>query len=251
MANTSMYVAKADGTREQLDDVQLEMAREIFLRMDWDRELRVVQAAQEARELAAEESASQAFPAVGDNDVYVPEFGLTDEEERLLVVTPVSSEAVTVWIQCPAFGWGIDSFPKSEVSGLLERYFAGDDGGLQEIAARHQPARELLLHLLSAAEFQATMAGQMRWVGEVETYNQVRLRDYLSACLDALALPASLETIELTNIYRSADDRHSHIHFNYGEPPTALVLVVQHDAEAGDSVIGHHLLDLTEGTYLA
>jgi hypothetical protein len=225
-------VAKADGTREVLDQVRPETALQIFAGMDWDRELRAVEAAQET----------------GDES-YIPEFGLTDDEERLLVISPVDGDTVTFWIQSPAYGWNVERFPKSEVPALLEQYFAADDEALQAIAAQHQPVRELQLHELSEAEFAATTSGHMQWVGAVETFHQVPLRDYLGACIDARSLPTSLETIELTNLYRADDGRHSHVLFNYADPATALVLVVKHDPEEGDSVIGHRFVSLAEGGY--
>jgi hypothetical protein len=37
--NVSLYVAKADGDREMMDDVSPEMAREVYEKVNWDAEM--------------------------------------------------------------------------------------------------------------------------------------------------------------------------------------------------------------------
>jgi hypothetical protein len=230
--NTSLYVAKADGDREVLDNVSVEMAREVFEKVDWNAQM----AASQAEELAG-------------RDVYIPEFGLADEAERALVISPVDSSTVTFTFQDSEHLSGVRRFPVSGVAELIDLYFAGGEDAIAAIVATYAAAREMLVRELSDAEFLATIAEPMHRLGEKETCRQVPLRDYLTACITICSLPASLETIELTDIYLSANKLYSHIHFNYGAPKTTLVIVVHYDPDNGDSVLGHHFANLAENCY--
>src|SRR4051812_1957628 len=116
MRNTSLYVAKVDGTRDVLDHVTLQMAREIFLRLNWDPEVEAAGAAM------AEE-----------RETYVPEFGIADDDGRMLAIEPTSSELVTFYFQLPEHWWQVPDVPKSEVAELLELFFAGDNDAIREI----------------------------------------------------------------------------------------------------------------------
>jgi hypothetical protein len=230
--NASLYVAKADGDREMLDDIGMEMAREVFAKMDWESELAVVQAAEAA-----------------GKEVFIPEFGLTDAAERMLVITPVDSGTVSFYMQYPDRVSGLESYPKGEVAHLIGLYFEGFDDDIAALIAKPVPVREVPVRELSDAEFRATITKPMRRLGEEETYRQVHLRDYLAACIIKHSLPVTLNTIELTDIYLAADKKHSHIHFSYGDPATGLVIVAQHDPDKGDSVFGHHFLSTAEDSY--
>ena len=230
--NTSLYIAKADGDREFMDDVTTETACDAFGKMDWDRELSAVRSAEEA-----------------GGEVYIPEFGLTDESERTLVITPLDSSTVSFYILSQSDPVGVEKLPKTEVANLISRFFSGDDEAIAATVARHTPAKEISLRELSREEFQATIAEPMHRLSEKESLRQIQVRDYVGECLTRCSLPASLETVELADIYLAADKRHSHILFNYGDEATALVIVIHRDAENGDSLIGHHFAGFAESYY--
>src|SRR3954465_4946787 len=110
MRNTSLYVAKADGTREVLDEVTFQMAREIFSTLNWMPELETFEAAMaEGRE------------------GFVPEFGLDDDEQRRLGISAVGPETVSFSFQSGEEWCGVSALPNSEVATLLRCYFAGSD----------------------------------------------------------------------------------------------------------------------------
>jgi hypothetical protein len=230
--NVALFVAKADGNREVLDNVSVEVAREAFERMDWDSELAFARAEGEA-----------------GREMYIPEFGLADAAERTLVISPVDSNTVTFYFQYPDRVSAVPSLPKGEVAGLVGLYFAGEDDAIAAIVAKNTPAGEILLRELSDSEFRATIAPPMRCLGATENCRQVHLREYLGACISALSLPASLDTLEIADIYAAADKLHSHILFNYGDPGTALAIVVRHDPDTGDSVLGHHFVNAAGSYY--
>lgn len=229
---TSLCVVKADGDREVLDNVSAEMALQVFAKMDWDAELAAAQAEGEAGRVT-----------------YIPEFGLVDDAERMLIISPVDSNTMTVCLQCPDRPSGGADFPMKDVADLIRLFFAGDDDAIAAIVAKNTPAVEIPLRELSDAELQGTIAKPMRRLGEEETCRQVHLRDYLAASITAFSLPTSLDTIELADIYLSADKKHSHILFNYGDSGKELALVVQHDPEIGDSVLGHRFVNVAERCY--
>ena len=231
--STSMFVAKADGEREMLSSVSRELAGGVFAKMDW------------AAELAAMHEAEDAM-----RESYIPEFGLTDEEERQLVLTPDEEGTISVVLEYPDHAWGIDGFPWSEVDQLLDLYFAGDDDGLADLITKYLPPPEMTVHELSNSEFQTTLVPPLRRLGDEQSYRPVRLRAHLEAALEALALPASLETVELEVIFLTGDKQYSHFLFIYGNPGRWLVLVVQHDVEHNrDDVLGFHLVDVAGNPY--
>jgi hypothetical protein len=133
----------------------------------------------------------------------------------------------------------------------LTLYFAADDDAIAGVVAKNAPVHEIHLHELSDDEFQATIVQPMRRLGANETYRQVHLRGYLSACITASCLPTTLDTIELADIYVSGDKRHSHILFNYGDAATALVIIAQHDPDNCDSVLGHRFVSTAESCYVS
>ena len=232
--NISLYVAKADGDREVLDDVSTEMAREVFAKVDWDSELAAVQAAEAA-----------------GTDVFLPEFGLTDDAERTFVISPVDSATVSFYIQYPDRVAGVQSCPKNEVGPLIGYFFSGDEDAIGAIVARNTPVRKITLRELSNEEFRATIVKTMNRLRDEVSHGRVPLRDYLGECITALSLPTTLDTIELTDIYLAADKKHSHIYFDYGDPRSALVIVAHHDPDTGDSVLGHHFSSNTGDYYSA
>ena len=225
--NMSLYVEKTDGNREMLDDVTMEMAREVFAKMDWDAELAAVQAAQET-----------------EKEVFFSEFGLADDAQRSLVISPVDSNTLSFYIQYPDRVVGTQGFPKSDAAHLIGLFYEGLDDDIAALIAKPAPAHEISVCDLSDAEFRATIVEPMRRLGEEETCRQVPLRDYLSSCITKNSLPVTLNTIELTDIYLTADKKHSHIHFNCGDPQTVLVIVVHHDPDDNsDGVLGHHFVN--------
>lgn len=106
----NLYVAKSDGDREVLNDVNVDMAREVFAEMDWDSQLAAVKA-------AGESGAA----------VFMPEFGVTDDAGRTLVISPVDAETVSFYIQYPDRLVGAQNFPKGNVAFLIGLFFEGMD----------------------------------------------------------------------------------------------------------------------------
>jgi hypothetical protein len=234
LMSISLYVAKADGDREVLDNVTAEMAREVYVKMDWDAEMATVQAA---------EAAGQ--------DVFLPEFGLTDDAERNLAVSPVDSNTVSFYVQYPDRVAGVQNFPKDEVAAVIGAFCDGNDDAIGAFVARNTPApKKDALHELSDADFRATIVRPMVRLRDEQSYRQVPLRNYLGDCITAHSLPATLDTIELTDIYVAGDKRHSHIHFHYGDPNTALVIVTRHDPDDdSDGILGHCFVSGPAGYY--
>ncbi|MFO1485995.1 MAG: hypothetical protein U1F71_21720 [Verrucomicrobiaceae bacterium] len=101
---------------------------------------------------------------------------------------------------------------------------------------------------LSKDEFHGTFCGPMRRLGADESYRPVPLKDYVAECIRSLGLPTTLADIEIHHVYLSADKRHTHVLFYFGEHNRYLVIVVGHEP---DAVKGHFLLDLTEEYGLA
>ena len=62
----------------------MDMAREVFAKMDWESELAAVQAA-----------------VAAGKEVFLPEFGLTQDEDRTLVISTVDSDTVSFYMQYP------------------------------------------------------------------------------------------------------------------------------------------------------
>src|SRR5262245_35058538 len=96
---------------------------------------------------------------------------------------------------------------------------------------------------LSKQDFLATFCEPMRRLGEDESYRPVPLKDYVTACIQALALSTTLADIEIHHVYLSGDKRHTHVLFFFGERNRYLVVVIGHEP---DSVKGHYLLDLNK-----
>ncbi len=95
---------------------------------------------------------------------------------------------------------------------------------------------------LSEEEFHATFVEPMRRLGEGEAPPAaVGLSGYASAAIDALALPTTLDEIEIHHVYVANGDRHTHVLFAFGEPDIYLALVIDNRAR---QVLGHRLLDL-------
>ena len=95
---------------------------------------------------------------------------------------------------------------------------------------------------LEHSEYLSTMVAPMRRLEEPEEMDRpISLKEYLEECIQATHLPTDVDSIEIENVYKSADKRYSHVMFVYGEPNRYLVLVINHDS---DSVLGHFLLDL-------
>ena len=220
--NASLYVEKATGDREVMDDVGMEMARAVFEKMDWDAELAAVQAAQDS-----------------GTEVFLPEFGLTDPDERTLIVSPVDANTVSFYMQYPDRVAGAQSFPKSEVGQLLGLYYQGFDDGIAALIAKSAPPAEVPIRELTDAEFRATIVQPMVRLGDEQNYREVHVRDYLASCIIKHNLPVTLNSIELTDIFVAADRKHSHIMFNYGDPEKSLVIVAEHGQETGDVIYGY------------
>jgi hypothetical protein len=94
---------------------------------------------------------------------------------------------------------------------------------------------------LSKQEFLGTFCEPMRRLGANESFRPMPLKDYVSDCIQSLALPTTLADIEIHHVYLSGDKGHTHVLFYFGEHNRYLVVVVSHDP---DWIKGHHLLDL-------
>lgn len=232
--NASLYVEKADGDRQMLDDVGMDMARDVFVKMDWDTELAAVKTAE-----------------LNGTDVFLPEFGLTDEAMRMLVISPLDSDTVSFYVQYPDRVVGTQSFPRSDAGRLIGLYYQGLDDDIAALTAKAASTNQIPIRELSDAEFRATIVQPMPRLGDEQSYGHVHMRDYLDTCIHKFSLPVTLDTLELTDVYVAGDLKHSHIHFHYGDEPTTLVLVAQHDPENGDSVMGHRFVSAGENYYAA
>lgn len=94
---------------------------------------------------------------------------------------------------------------------------------------------------LSEAEFHGTFIAPMRRVGEDEEQAAVNIKQYVESCIKTHNLPATLDSIEINDVYISADARYSHIMLSYGLHNEFLVVVTDNVVH---SVFGYFLLDL-------
>ncbi len=94
---------------------------------------------------------------------------------------------------------------------------------------------------LSEAEYVATFSGPMHRLGpDEDAPAYCNVGQYLKAAIQALALPTTSESIDLTDIYVGDDRRHTHLLFDYGARNVRLVVVVDNDVPC---VHGHRLVD--------
>ena len=100
-----------------------------------------------------------------------------------------------------------------------------------------------MINTLSIDDFQATFVEPMQRLGEEESYRPIPLKDYLTECISELALPTTVDDIEIQDVYLNGNKSHTHMMFWYGKPNVYLVIVIDHEK---DSVHGHHILDLNE-----
>lgn len=115
----SLYVAKSDGDREMLDDVNVDIAREVFARMDWASELAAVRAAQEA-----------------GTEIFLPEFGINDDTGRSLVISPLDDGNVSFYLQNSDRLVGAQNFPIGSTSYLIGMFFDGLDEEIAGLAPK-------------------------------------------------------------------------------------------------------------------
>ena len=233
----SLYVEKTDGSREDLDNVSPEIAREVFAKVDWNAAMKAMAAADEA-----------------GTSFFFPEFGVADDEglghdaQRTLVLSPVDEQTVSFQFASHGRMWQMDELAFDEAPRLIDLFFAGDDEGLAAIT--NPPPIET--RELSADEFRSTILPPPDVSAENEkgVYNRVRLRDYVTASLGAHHLPASADTIVLENLVHFADyhdytfdKQYSHLVFHYGDREQWLVIVVKL-ARSGvpERILGHHFL---------
>ncbi len=82
----------------------------------------------------------------------------------------------------------------------------------------------------------------MRFIGvDDESYEPFPISAYVEELIDALALPTSIEDIELHAIYMSEKKGYVHILFSWGVENLFLVLVT---SPSEKQVHGYHILDL-------
>ena len=96
---------------------------------------------------------------------------------------------------------------------------------------------------LSKDEYLATFVKPMRRLGADESYKPVKLRDYVSQCIQQLDPPVTSEQLQIQHEYLNGDRSFCHVLIYYGQHNRFLVIVEDCNREA---VHGHYWLDLNE-----
>ena len=99
------------------------------------------------------------------------------------------------------------------------------------------------IRLLSETEFDRTMISPMRDMNEGEEITAAGLSEYVTACIQAEALPVALDDMEIERVYISGGNKYQHVLLDYGLPNRYLVIVI---ALPSGEIFGHHLLDLNK-----
>ncbi len=93
---------------------------------------------------------------------------------------------------------------------------------------------------LDAVEFQSAFISPMCLQGEDED-GAINIKDYVVSCIRQHSLPATLDSIDISYVYISADEKYTHVMLSYGVAEQFLVVVTDNAAK---TVFGHHLLNL-------
>lgn len=238
----SLYVEKADGVREELEQVSADTACEVYAKMDWGAEVRALCEAQEA-----------------GREAWFPEFGLADDAGfgsdalRSLIIAPIDPGTVSFRFEVQDRNWQSEKFPAGETSALIRLFFDGNDGAIAALAK--PPA---VAHELSGEEFRATvLPPPLAMEIPREAYHRISLREYITACIGKHQLPVSPQDIEFEDLVGFTDGRDPsleqqfvHLLFHFGDPDSRLVIVVQ-EAKDGTPgrIVGHRLVETGEAVY--
>jgi hypothetical protein len=96
---------------------------------------------------------------------------------------------------------------------------------------------------LSELEYKATFGPSMKATPPPEELG--RIKGYLSAVLASRGGQPPPQEPKLSEVYTGSDNQYRHLLFWYGVPNVYLVVVVALAGE-GESIFGHHRLDLNE-----
>ena len=99
----------------------------------------------------------------------------------------------------------------------------------------------MAITLLDDAAFEATVLAPMRGLVDEPPPVSLSLKAYVTEAAGALAIATSPEAMTIPHVFVSAEDRYTHVLFEYGVLDTYLVIVVDNREKA---IVGHRILDM-------
>jgi len=99
----------------------------------------------------------------------------------------------------------------------------------------------MAITLLDDAAFEATFVPPMRGLLDEPPPVSIGLKPYVTEAVAALGIETALDAMTIPHVFVSAEDRYTHVLFEYGVLDTYLVVVVDNAAKA---IAGHRILDM-------